>query len=279
MSYAYEDDEDTHPQASAPNPNSFETKLLNQQKEVFLENLAMNGNVTLAARAAGWKYPTIAERYRAEDEQFAEAWVDALTQATDAMEYEARRRAMEGWDEPVWYMGEQVGSVLSRGRESWKTRFCSLRTRITYPTSAQQPETPKSCARGCTATGILYPAVHSMMCGKLRSMLSHAPKFRPLGMFSVLLTGELVVLSLLAGGQSPTVRTSHYVTEQYGARPAGPLCVSPSGMGRKNSVLTKAFICPPEKWHGVLPNVRNNSRSKDGFQVRSRFGPGLLITV
>ncbi|QDH84312.1 hypothetical protein Axy16_007 [Achromobacter phage vB_AxyS_19-32_Axy16] len=111
MSYAYEDDEDTHPQASAPNPNSFETKLLSQQKEVFLENLAMNGNVTLAARAAGWKYPTIAERYRAEDEQFAEAWVDALTQATDAMEYEARRRAMEGWDEPVWYMGEQVGSV------------------------------------------------------------------------------------------------------------------------------------------------------------------------
>ncbi|WOZ53391.1 hypothetical protein [Achromobacter phage tuull] len=69
MSYAYEDDEDTHPQASAPNPNSVETKLLNQQKEVFLENLAMNGNVTLAARAAGWKYPTIAERYRAEDER------------------------------------------------------------------------------------------------------------------------------------------------------------------------------------------------------------------
>lgn len=122
MSYTYEDEEEDTPQpqreppkqtsqtsqTSQPFEDSF---LLRQQKELFLDNLALNGNVTLAARAAGWKYPTVAERYRAEDEHFAEAWLDAQTQATDAMEYEARRRAMEGWDEPVWYMGEQVGSV------------------------------------------------------------------------------------------------------------------------------------------------------------------------
>ncbi|AJD82838.1 terminase small subunit [Achromobacter phage 83-24] len=121
MSYTYEDDEEETPHVHQPEPPKPEPEpearpfedsfLLRQQKELFLDNLAMNGNVTLAARAAGWKYPTVAERYRAEDEHFAEAWVDALTQATDAMEYEARRRAMEGWDEPVWYMGEQVGSV------------------------------------------------------------------------------------------------------------------------------------------------------------------------
>lgn len=118
MSYAYEDEEDT-PRQEPPKQQQQhhqskpfeESALLYKQKELFLENLAMNGNVTLAARAAGWKYPTVAERYRAEDDRFAEAWVDALSQATDAMEYEARRRAMEGWDEPVWYMGEQVGSV------------------------------------------------------------------------------------------------------------------------------------------------------------------------
>lgn len=117
MSFEYEDDpspqhHNTEPPPYAQETRSFEEqRRLRMQKELFLDNLSMNGNITLAARAAGWKYPTIAERHREDDEQFAEAWLDALTQATDAMEYEARRRAMEGWDEPVFYLGEQVGTV------------------------------------------------------------------------------------------------------------------------------------------------------------------------
>lgn len=85
--------------------------ILQRQKELFLEVLAHSGNVTAGAKAAGWRYPTIAERYRDEDPDFSCAWTDALRQAVDAMEEEARRRAVDGVDEPVYYKGENVGSV------------------------------------------------------------------------------------------------------------------------------------------------------------------------
>lgn len=85
--------------------------LLQKQKELFLEALAQSGNVTSAARIAGWIYPTIAESYRKEDPNFSLAWTDAQRQANDALQAEARRRAIEGVDEPVYYKGEHVGSI------------------------------------------------------------------------------------------------------------------------------------------------------------------------
>lgn len=85
--------------------------LLLKQKELFLESLAQNGNVTQAARVAGWKYPTIAEELRKEDPDFDRAWFDAKRQANDSLVAEARRRAVEGVQEPVFYKGEMIGSV------------------------------------------------------------------------------------------------------------------------------------------------------------------------
>lgn len=86
-------------------------QILNAQKELFIEELARTGNVTAAARTAGWKYPTVAEMYRKEDPDFDLAWSDAQKQANDALVAEARRRAMEGVQEPVFFKGEIVGSI------------------------------------------------------------------------------------------------------------------------------------------------------------------------
>lgn len=86
-------------------------QILLRQKEIFLEELARSGNITLAARMAGWRYPTIAEEHRKSDPQFALAWSDAQKQANDALVAEARRRAIDGVQEPVFYKGLQIGSI------------------------------------------------------------------------------------------------------------------------------------------------------------------------
>jgi hypothetical protein len=49
--------------------------------------------------------------WRQHDPEFAKAWDDAYAAGGDAIEEEARRRAMDGWDEAVFQGGEQVGVV------------------------------------------------------------------------------------------------------------------------------------------------------------------------
>jgi len=64
-------------------------------KPRFLRLLRDTANVTLSADGAGigrsWVYE---ERWR--DESFAAEWDGALEEATDALEFEARRRAIKG---------------------------------------------------------------------------------------------------------------------------------------------------------------------------------------
>lgn len=63
-------------------------------RTAFLSHLAAYGVVTHAAEAAGVDHSTVyAARLR--DPKFAAAWDDALEQATDALEREARRRAFD----------------------------------------------------------------------------------------------------------------------------------------------------------------------------------------
>lgn len=66
----------------------------------FLEELAQSGNVTLAAQAAGSNRNTFYEHRKADD-AFAADWDEALEIATDALEAEARRRALHGVEEPL----------------------------------------------------------------------------------------------------------------------------------------------------------------------------------
>jgi hypothetical protein len=76
----------------------------------FLDALSSSGNVTAAARRAGVDRGT-AYRARAAAAEFRAAWEEALEVATDALEAEARRRALEGWDEPVFFGGQECGRI------------------------------------------------------------------------------------------------------------------------------------------------------------------------
>jgi hypothetical protein len=57
--------------------------------------------VTHAAKRAGVERRRLYER-RDADEAFAAAWVDAYDQGGDVIRDEIRRRAVEGWEEPVF---------------------------------------------------------------------------------------------------------------------------------------------------------------------------------
>ncbi len=76
----------------------------------FLEKLAGCGNVSRACKAAKIERST-AYRLRAQDPDFKKAWDESLIIAVGLLEDEAWRRAREGWMEPVFQKGAQVGQV------------------------------------------------------------------------------------------------------------------------------------------------------------------------
>jgi hypothetical protein len=76
----------------------------------FLDVLSRTDNVTEACReiqkSRAWVY-----HCRDVDPTFAEAWETAKQVAADEVFFEARRRAVNGYEDPVFYQGEQVGTV------------------------------------------------------------------------------------------------------------------------------------------------------------------------
>lgn len=76
----------------------------------FLTHLADGGHVRASAKAAGVARSTVYDE-RERNPAFAAAWVDALEESTEQLEREAIRRAAEGVEEPVFYLGKKVATV------------------------------------------------------------------------------------------------------------------------------------------------------------------------
>lgn len=76
----------------------------------FIETLATTGNVSASAKLIG-KSRFAVYAARDSDEEFAKRWDEALEEACDTLEAEARRRALEGVDQPVYYLGEECGRI------------------------------------------------------------------------------------------------------------------------------------------------------------------------
>lgn len=92
------------------------------------------GNVTKACEIAGIGR-SAAYEWREADPEFALEWESAIEAGTDELEEEARRRAFQGVNKPVFYKGEKCGFVkeysdtllifLLKGRrpERYRERF------------------------------------------------------------------------------------------------------------------------------------------------------------
>lgn len=79
-------------------------------RERFLSCLSTGASIAAAARAAGVGRATV-YRWAKDDEAFADQWRDAYETGTDALEDEARRRAVDGVDKPIHYKGARVDTI------------------------------------------------------------------------------------------------------------------------------------------------------------------------
>jgi hypothetical protein len=82
-------------------------RLTSTRPKRFLEALSETGNVTAAIQIAGTSRTRVYE-LRKEDSSFASAWEEAEEIAVDGLEAEARRRAIEGVQEPLVSAGKLV---------------------------------------------------------------------------------------------------------------------------------------------------------------------------
>ena len=86
------------------------TKVTPKKRSEFLAELCVSGNVTKAAAVTAVSRQ---EWYRERDANadFAKAWEEAVEIGVEALEDEARRRAYDGVEEPVFHKGEEVARV------------------------------------------------------------------------------------------------------------------------------------------------------------------------
>ncbi len=86
------------------------TKRTPEREIEFLKALATGASVYKAAVAAGVGRRTVYE-WREGDDEFATLWDEAVECGTDLFEDEAKRRGVDGVDEPVYYKGEICGHI------------------------------------------------------------------------------------------------------------------------------------------------------------------------
>ena len=87
-----------------------DNSLTPEKRAQFLASLAEYGNVSRAADECGLNRPYLYQ-VRSENPDFAAQWEEAAKIGAARLEDEARRRAVEGWQEPVWYQGVECGAV------------------------------------------------------------------------------------------------------------------------------------------------------------------------
>lgn len=92
----------------APNNDMLSDNSEHPKKAAMLAAYAECGVVSRAAKAADVGRTTHYE-WLLNDENYAAAFEEAHKYAIEAMEAEARRRAIEGWDEPVFHEGHVCG--------------------------------------------------------------------------------------------------------------------------------------------------------------------------
>lgn len=82
-----------------------------KKRALFLDSLReTGGNVSKACELARVSRVAVYE-WREADSLFATDWDAVVEAGTDDLEEEARRRALSGVDEPVFYQGEECGAI------------------------------------------------------------------------------------------------------------------------------------------------------------------------
>jgi len=86
-------------------------KFTPEKAEAFFAALAETANVTKACAAIAITRRTAYNWREAADPEFAAGWDRAMKAAVLGLEDEAHRRAFEGVDKPVFYQGDECGTI------------------------------------------------------------------------------------------------------------------------------------------------------------------------
>lgn len=81
-----------------------------RKKRAFLAAYGRLGTVLAAAEASN-VHRQSHRNWMANDPRYAAAFEAAKDESIERMEHEARRRAVAGWEEPVYHQGQVVGTV------------------------------------------------------------------------------------------------------------------------------------------------------------------------
>ncbi len=100
--------------------------------DVFIAALARGCSAAAAAEQAGVARRT-AYGWRA-NPAFLERWTEAIEAATDLLEDEARRRAVEGVEKPVYRAGKLVGNVRDMSDRLLMALLAARRPERFHPT-------------------------------------------------------------------------------------------------------------------------------------------------
>ncbi len=87
-----------------------EKKTTEEFKEAFVGMLGQVPNITAVCRLMDITTDNVLKA-RKKDPEFNKKVLNAIDEGYDMLEEEARRRAVDGVVEPVWYKGEQVGGI------------------------------------------------------------------------------------------------------------------------------------------------------------------------
>jgi len=101
---------ETWDEAHREQPLDRRARRTNKKRARFLKALAETCNVSRACEASNLSR-RVAYDWRDADPKFKLAWEDALDRGAEVLEDEARRRAFDGVDEPVFQGGKNVGTV------------------------------------------------------------------------------------------------------------------------------------------------------------------------
>lgn len=74
----------------------------------FLEHFSQTGNMTYTCRETKVSRRRVRKWLLSDDERFIAEYNEAAEQASELLEREIYRRAVEGWEEPVFFKGEQA---------------------------------------------------------------------------------------------------------------------------------------------------------------------------
>lgn len=85
-----------------------------QLKKRFLISFAKTGNISESCKAVGLGSRTTVYNWQEHDNEFAGAFREAEITATEALETEARSRAVNGTRKPVYQGGELVGHITEK---------------------------------------------------------------------------------------------------------------------------------------------------------------------